>query len=342
MCQHPSMRLPRQCKAAVSVTVEPWATEQMLFIAFLLRGSIFILKILDTISQVGDVGCFQFSIYLSANIFYQYLCIYLFIFGNYLIVPVQAMVVILSLLAHPLLPLPGNFLRVGSNAAAMPKVFLPPESKGQNSLLQNIATVQWPRFTWVWVRPQYWSKSWWLGDALFALVATLLAFDFSHNSRAAASSSTSYYEEPIASTENTYVVEPRENKTSEEVNKNVSDCVGSPQQSEYEVGDNSWELTMLCRYQSWGAPSPRQNMSFFSLLPLTNRLDEQLLPSLHNPCSEMLPSIPLHTTAARFGHTDQSSGWFWYCNQAHSFRAHVLCSLFKCMIGIWKKLDPFP
>lgn len=75
--------------------------------------------------------------------------IYLFIFNNYLIVPVQEIVVILSLLAHSLLPLPGNFLWVGSNASTMPRVFLPLESKGQNSLLQNIAIVQWPRFTWV-------------------------------------------------------------------------------------------------------------------------------------------------------------------------------------------------
>lgn len=63
------------------------------------------------------------------------------------------MVVVLSLLAHLLLPLPGNFLRVGSDAATMPKVFLPLESKGQNSLPQNIAIVQWPKVTWVWVRP---------------------------------------------------------------------------------------------------------------------------------------------------------------------------------------------
>ncbi|XP_056347709.1 V-set and immunoglobulin domain-containing protein 4 isoform X2 [Oenanthe melanoleuca] len=60
-----------------------------------------------------------------------------------------------------------------------------------------------------------------------------------HNSRAAASSSTGYYEEPISSTENNYVMELGENKTSEEVNKNVSDCVANPQESEYEVGDTS-------------------------------------------------------------------------------------------------------
>uniref|UniRef100_A0A8U7N4K7 V-set and immunoglobulin domain containing 4 n=1 Tax=Corvus moneduloides TaxID=1196302 RepID=A0A8U7N4K7_CORMO len=64
----------------------------------------------------------------------------------------------------------------------------------------------------------------------------------SRNLRAATSSSrdsTGYYEEPISSTENNYVMEPRENKISEEVNKNVSDCAGNPQESEYEVGDTS-------------------------------------------------------------------------------------------------------
>ncbi|XP_063279086.1 V-set and immunoglobulin domain-containing protein 4-like isoform X1 [Prinia subflava] len=60
-----------------------------------------------------------------------------------------------------------------------------------------------------------------------------------HTSRAAASSSTCHYEEPISSTENIYVMELRENKTSEDVNKNVSDCVANPQESEYEVGDTS-------------------------------------------------------------------------------------------------------
>lgn len=60
-----------------------------------------------------------------------------------------------------------------------------------------------------------------------------------HNSRAAAPSSTVLYEEPIPSTENHYVMELGENKVSEEVNKNVSDCVANPQESEYEVGDAS-------------------------------------------------------------------------------------------------------
>ncbi|XP_014110839.1 PREDICTED: V-set and immunoglobulin domain-containing protein 4-like isoform X2 [Pseudopodoces humilis] len=60
-----------------------------------------------------------------------------------------------------------------------------------------------------------------------------------HNSRAAASSSTGHYEEPISFTENNYVMEFRENKISEEVNKNESDCVANPQESEYEVGDTS-------------------------------------------------------------------------------------------------------
>ncbi|XP_027546375.1 V-set and immunoglobulin domain-containing protein 4-like isoform X2 [Neopelma chrysocephalum] len=62
-----------------------------------------------------------------------------------------------------------------------------------------------------------------------------------HNSRAAASSrheSTGHYEEPISFTENNYVMEPMENKGAE-VNKNVSDCVGNPQEHEYEVGDTS-------------------------------------------------------------------------------------------------------
>ncbi|KAM7042960.1 V-set and immunoglobulin domain-containing protein 4-like isoform 2-T2 [Acridotheres tristis] len=60
-----------------------------------------------------------------------------------------------------------------------------------------------------------------------------------HNSRAAAPSSTVLYEEPLPSTENHYVMELGENKVSEEVNKNVSDCVANPQESEYEVGDAS-------------------------------------------------------------------------------------------------------
>ncbi|XP_071298367.1 V-set and immunoglobulin domain-containing protein 4-like isoform X2 [Agelaius tricolor] len=60
-----------------------------------------------------------------------------------------------------------------------------------------------------------------------------------HNSRAAASSSTGLYEEPISATENHYVMELGENKVSEEVNKNVSGCVANPQESEYEVGDTS-------------------------------------------------------------------------------------------------------
>ncbi|RMC08178.1 hypothetical protein DUI87_15212 [Hirundo rustica rustica] len=60
-----------------------------------------------------------------------------------------------------------------------------------------------------------------------------------HNSRAAASSSTGHYEEPISSTENHYVTELGRNKTSEEVNKNVSDNVANLQESEYEVGDIS-------------------------------------------------------------------------------------------------------
>ncbi|XP_071425691.1 V-set and immunoglobulin domain-containing protein 4-like isoform X1 [Pithys albifrons albifrons] len=63
-----------------------------------------------------------------------------------------------------------------------------------------------------------------------------------HNSRAATSSrqeNTGHYEEPICFTENSYVMEPMENKSCEEVHKNVSDCVGNPQESEYEVGDTS-------------------------------------------------------------------------------------------------------
>ncbi|XP_065499505.1 V-set and immunoglobulin domain-containing protein 4 [Caloenas nicobarica] len=64
-----------------------------------------------------------------------------------------------------------------------------------------------------------------------------------HNSRAAASSAqecTGHYEEPICFTENNYVMEPVENKRSEEINakKNEDDCVGKTQESEYEVGDN--------------------------------------------------------------------------------------------------------
>ncbi|XP_064568695.1 V-set and immunoglobulin domain-containing protein 4-like isoform X2 [Zonotrichia leucophrys gambelii] len=60
-----------------------------------------------------------------------------------------------------------------------------------------------------------------------------------HNSRAAASSSTGHYEEPISATENHYVMELGESKVSEEVNKDVSGCVANPQESEYEVGDTS-------------------------------------------------------------------------------------------------------
>ncbi|XP_041252670.1 V-set and immunoglobulin domain-containing protein 4-like isoform X1 [Onychostruthus taczanowskii] len=60
-----------------------------------------------------------------------------------------------------------------------------------------------------------------------------------HNLRAAASSSTGHYEEPISATENSYVMELGENKVSQEVNKNVSGCVANPQESEYEVGDTS-------------------------------------------------------------------------------------------------------
>lgn len=71
----------------------------------------------------------------------------------------------------------------------------------------------------------------------------ILYFDFSHNSRAAASSvqeCIDHYEEPICSTENNYAMEPKENKRSEEINvkKNEDDCVGKTQESEYEVGDN--------------------------------------------------------------------------------------------------------
>ncbi|XP_027759030.1 V-set and immunoglobulin domain-containing protein 4-like [Empidonax traillii] len=63
-----------------------------------------------------------------------------------------------------------------------------------------------------------------------------------HNSRAAASSrheSTGHYEEPISFTENNYVMEPLENKSVEEVNKNASECVENRQEYEYEVGDTS-------------------------------------------------------------------------------------------------------
>ncbi|KAF4788953.1 V-set and immunoglobulin domain-containing protein 4-like protein [Turdus rufiventris] len=60
-----------------------------------------------------------------------------------------------------------------------------------------------------------------------------------HNSRAAASSNIGHYEEPIPPTENNYVMELGENKTSEEVNKNVYDCVATSQESEYEAGDTS-------------------------------------------------------------------------------------------------------
>ncbi|XP_059339200.1 V-set and immunoglobulin domain-containing protein 4-like [Ammospiza nelsoni] len=60
-----------------------------------------------------------------------------------------------------------------------------------------------------------------------------------HNSRAAASSSTGHYEEPISATENHYVMELGESKVSEEVNKDVSGCVANAQESEYEVGDTS-------------------------------------------------------------------------------------------------------
>ncbi|XP_054025767.1 V-set and immunoglobulin domain-containing protein 4 [Dryobates pubescens] len=61
------------------------------------------------------------------------------------------------------------------------------------------------------------------------------------NSRATASSrfqSTSYYEEPITSTENNYVMEPTENKCGEtNAQENKCDCAGNIQESEYEVGE---------------------------------------------------------------------------------------------------------
>lgn len=56
----------------------------------------------------------------------------------------------------------------------------------------------------------------------------------------------------------------------------------------------------------------------------------------------MLPLIPLYSTAVRSRHTGHSSGCFWYCNRVHSFWVHILCSLFKCMMYIWKTLDTFP
>lgn len=62
-----------------------------------------------------DVSSSQFTL---PSIFFinTHFSKYVFLFSNYLTVPEQEMVVILSLLAHPLLSLPGNFLRVGSNA----------------------------------------------------------------------------------------------------------------------------------------------------------------------------------------------------------------------------------
>lgn len=80
----------------------------------------------------------------------------------------------------------------------------------------------------------------------------ILYFDFSHNSRAAASSrrkSMGYYEEPISSTENNYVMEAMKDKSSEEINtkKNEYDSVGNTQESLYEVGDTIWEPKMLYR-----------------------------------------------------------------------------------------------
>ncbi|XP_064933368.1 V-set and immunoglobulin domain-containing protein 4 [Columba livia] len=73
-----------------------------------------------------------------------------------------------------------------------------------------------------------------------------------HNSRAAASSvqeCTGHYEEPICFTENNYVMEPIENKRSEEINakQNEDDCVGKTQESEYEEGDNVGDPAVLYR-----------------------------------------------------------------------------------------------
>ncbi|XP_065702673.1 V-set and immunoglobulin domain-containing protein 4 [Patagioenas fasciata] len=73
-----------------------------------------------------------------------------------------------------------------------------------------------------------------------------------HNSRAAASSvqeGTGHYEEPICVTENNYVMEPIENKRSEEINakQNEDDGVGKAQESEYEEGDNVREPAVLHR-----------------------------------------------------------------------------------------------
>lgn len=80
----------------------------------------------------------------------------------------------------------------------------------------------------------------------------ILHFDFSHNSRAAASSvqeCTGHYEEPICFTENNYVMEPIENKRSEEINakQNEGDCVAKTQESEYEEGDNVGDPAVLYR-----------------------------------------------------------------------------------------------
>ncbi|KAM9274113.1 V-set and immunoglobulin domain-containing protein 4 [Morus bassanus] len=65
-----------------------------------------------------------------------------------------------------------------------------------------------------------------------------------HNLRAAASSrceSVGHYEEPISTTENNYVMEYMINKRSEETSmeKNEYDCVGTTQESVYEVGDTN-------------------------------------------------------------------------------------------------------
>lgn len=68
----------------------------------------------------------------------------------------------------------------------------------------------------------------------------ILYFDFSHNSRTAASSrceSTDHYEAPISSTENNYVMEPVENKRYEEINTKKNEYVGNTKESVYEVGD---------------------------------------------------------------------------------------------------------
>lgn len=69
----------KQHAPSSSWTLSNWINGVM---AFHLRGFTFILKILDIISHIADVGCIQFTIYHSSTTFkntYIYLCIHIYL-----------------------------------------------------------------------------------------------------------------------------------------------------------------------------------------------------------------------------------------------------------------------